>query len=422
MTANSYIFLLLAIAAQYSGAAIALLLSGQVILFQADGDFIADAGIGKYMKDTALLLYGIYWPVAYQSNTINARLTLYGAWFATLIVVGVSTAFIVGNGALVLSGLRWLLTVHAAVGLIACADARAATSSSQRRVVLVSLVLAVPNVLACFYQAYMVGDIASLGVGAYRLSGLFNGSGTLAYFGLGLAVVSVCAAKASSKSRAIMIGLGFFLTICSGWRHAQLLALCLIVAFPYIAADENGKVEFSPIRFAVLPLLALGAVILAGFLLDRTERGSLIGAQMGSDGRVDLFYSAMRDMISAGPMAVLFGGGLGAGTNTAVGLAGAYEDSPNEYFLNVLVDNTFATAMLQLGLVGSLVFWTGIGVVLLRLRPASRTLSRRWIVVCLVALGVCFAQNIFEHSVLLISLAFSLGMLFASQVPVSDRG
>ena len=137
------------------------------------------------------------------------------------------------------------------------------------------------------------------------------------------------------------------------------------------------------IKVLFLPALLAAGTLGYQALISVVDRGDLIGNQLGDGGRVTNFFEALDMLYSADLGELLWGRGLGVGTNTAYGLLSAQRITPESYRFNLLIDNSLLTTFFQFGFVGSALFWLGICMFVLSIRPrmSARFRRRYWVTI-----------------------------------------
>ena len=104
-------------------------------------------------------------------------------------------------------------------------------------------------------------------------------------------------------------------------------------------------------------------------------------------------------------LSIFIGQGLGVGTNTGWAISNREPYNSSLVSWNILIDNSFATAFFQIGLIGSIWLWGGV------FRIICETAARKSISILISFAVFLVTQNIFEQYFLMIALAVSSGLV-----------
>jgi hypothetical protein len=224
---------------------------------------------------------------------------------------------------------------------------------------------------------------------------------------LGLAILGITLILVLSRIHLWWLFAGIAMIVCyaSGSR-TTILALGLVIAGLLV----------SRLRLRVL-LLPLGIFVLLISYLAVSSQG-VSGRVIRSEGRLEVWRSTLSTI--QGPWELIFGAGLGVGTNAAtVLLGGAQLTAP------AIVDSTIISAMLSLGAVGLTIFLAAL------VHVAHRTTFERRLVVlpALVMAALMFNLPELSPTNLLGSIAIGVSLrlrpapqkVHTSQPPVALR-
>jgi len=213
------------------------------------------------------------------------------------------------------------------------------------------------------------------------------------------------------RTRYLLSGLGLFIALSSGSRSTMMAVFAVVALQLWESFDEPRGRRFRPLRNVFfLPALVVSSVLLYPVMIETVGRGGILEYQLAGGGRIDTLARMIEVFRTAGVTESLFGRGLGIGTNTAYTLLLSHGIQPDSIRFNWLVDNALVTIFLQVGLVGSVVFWTGLILMILVGKPvgALKFKLRYWLAV-LVFVFFLFVGNPFEHYLIMFPLGVALG-------------
>jgi hypothetical protein len=149
------------------------------------------------------------------------------------------------------------------------------------------------------------------------------------------------------------------------------------------------------------------------WMITAVDRGGIMEAQLARGGRISNFLNMLNVISGSNLGEFTFGRGMGVGTNTAYGMLLAAGKAPEAYRFNWLIDNAFLTQFFQLGALGSLVFWIGLGYIFVVVKPAPiRKYRRRYWVVASCFFAILWAGSPFEHYFLMMAFFIALGSIY----------
>lgn len=185
-----------------------------------------------------------------------------------------------------------------------------------------------------------------IGTGGYRFCGTFGNAAAMGAFCISALFVMLVYSQKICSTGLFCIGCGLlcvFLSIASGSRMSMMLTW---ITFLAVLNDYLGKKVKIKKRDRIIFLLIVAIMVASPmytYMIERTGRGELMDS--GST-RSDLLLSLLSD--DSEPLSLIFGHGLGYGTNAAVNME--IKDSP-------ILDGTFTTILAQFGLIGLVTFF-----------------------------------------------------------------
>ncbi|MEY2890688.1 MAG: hypothetical protein RJA98_596 [Pseudomonadota bacterium] len=403
--------------AQYAPTLLENIRMETVSLFSVDTENLEAAGPLRYIKEFVLLLLAMYFALGFNGATTTEQKMRemrwnFIAWIAALVGIGLIPYLLQDTPIFLLAaGLRWvLLTVGSFAIFILCAHE--SDDSDQQKFFAASLVILLGfDALVVVYQAVFVAQSMSVGVGASRVTGIFSNAGVGAFFSLGCALILATLQNSPIGLRLVGMLLALIISLGSGTRFAMIGLFILVIA----QLREHAQNISSAYMRIVLTTLGLPLFISAGYLgymsmIEAVGRGSLVDAQLEDGGRISNLVNAITTIFSADASEILFGRGLGVGTNTGYSMAVARSIVPESIRFNWLIDNALLTQFFQIGLLGSLLFWTGIGqLVHTSMKdPGVYGVGLRISFILIVTVNI-FAGNPFEQYFLAIPYAYFIG-------------
>ncbi|WP_271594538.1 hypothetical protein [Bradyrhizobium sp. CCBAU 65884] len=370
----------------------------------------------RYVKDAALLTFGIYWPVRLsigrEGRNLRSFFQLYTLWLMLVLFLG-TISYVFGDGFLpfLTAGLRWLLLLHASVGVGLMVFVLRSSAASQRLALLLLISVCLLDLIPLASQLLGAG-LANVTV--LRLPGMFSNAGTAGYFAIATSVVAYSAKKSGIAPRTMLMMLSLAIGAASGTRFAIIANLALMAAL-YLGAEKSLlRPTFRTYLGlgVVAPLLIVAAIALIGF----TGRGDILEQQLSEGGRISNLQVVIDEIGRGDSVDILFGRGIGVGTNTAQGLADALHINATSVKWNILIDNTILTTFFQFGLFGSFVFWMGLFFLLRPLICRQAT-----IILLVLALGLV-TQNMFEQYFLMLAFAAGLAAVRQDAAGIAGEG
>ena len=412
--------ILLAGVAQYSFATYTTIVSGGISLWTMDSYELTTAGPLRYVKDILIIGLSIAWVAALPTLQLPRKLVrllhIYFLWFGGVISLGL-IGFILDYSPLFFlpAGLRWLLLLHAAFGVFLLSSKFVIDTDRHQFIFKFICAILLVNSYATLLQLRFALSALDSALGASRLTGLFSNAGVAGLFALAIALIISQLDGIGLRKRIVVIFLCLFLALSSGTRFATGAVFLIILNQVWEMVDKGGK-RFRGIKKIIFIPLALVSIFI-GYeaLISQVNRGDAISQQFGDGGRAGNFLIVIKMFFSANVFELLFGRGLGIGTNTAIGILVGSGVNPGLYRFNMLVDNSLLTCMFQIGLFGSFLFWFGIWRFISFTKPKhSRLAKSRFLVTVAIILMALGLGNPFEHYFLMMAFAYSLGQIYWS--------
>lgn len=409
--------LLLAGIAQYGFVAYSAVVSGNVALWTIDSTELASAGLLRYVKDAFVAGVSVAWLVILPKLRLPKELVqlirVYFLWLASLVAVGL-VGFLLGYSPLFFlpAGLRWMFLLHAAFGVFVLSSGLVIGNANHKLIYRFFGAMLLLHGIVVVLQGWSVGGL-NLAVGASRLTGVFSNAGVAATFVLAVALIVSHLDGVRLRKKILVNFVCLFLALSSGTRYATGAIFLIVLSQLWELMDESTLRAYKKIVF--FPLAGLAIFFGYQALIDQVDRGDAISQQFGTGGRVANFLLALNLLSSADIIELLFGRGLGIGTNTAIGALLGDGLDPGLYRFNLLADNALVTGFYQFGLIGSLVFWLGLVKFILFVKPKySRSAKPRFLVAVTIILMTVVLGSPFEQYFLMMAFASALGAVYWS--------
>ena len=413
--------------AQYGRAAYSVIVSGQVPLWQLNSDLLISAGPLRYIKDAVVAGISIAWLITLPRLPLSRRVArfvrVYFVWLAIVMSLGL-VGFLLNYSPLFFlpAGLRWILLLHASFGVFVLSSTLAWRQSGHKFVYWFLVASLLIDTYIVQIQFGRSAGLFGLAFGESRLTGLFSMAAVAGYFALAVALFAWQLDRVGWKMRMLITLWCLVLALSTGSRFATLAIVLVIVGQSW---ELMGRVGSRSRRFLKLFLVPLAAVVLFvsyQAVMVQVGRGDAIAQQFDEGGRAANLFEVAGMLSTADAGELLFGRGLGIGTNTARTAVISTRTNPSQYRFNILIDNAFATAFFQFGLLGSIVFWFGVWKFLAFARPAHPGHEKnRYLVVLVIVIVSLFAGNPFEQFFLMMAFASSVGSVYGSTRPAYVR-
>lgn len=404
--------------AQYALVAVNMILFGEVSLWTLESDVLEGSGPLRYIKDIIVVLVAIAWviflPTLKLSSELVSLVKTYFFWLTSILIIG-TIAFLLDYSPITFfpAGFRWLLLLHAAFGVFLISSALAVNKKAHVIIFRFICLLLALDTYAVFLQFVSASSLYDLAFGAARLPGLFSNAGVAAFFVIAITLICGQLEGISLNKRMAVTALCVLLALSSGTRFAT-MALFIFLLLQVLEKTHGSNLRVGGlIKILLVPTFVILIVFGYGALIDQVDRGNAISDQFGSGGRVANFIESI-ELLSDGDIGeLLIGRGLGIGTNTAYSSIMSEGINPEIYRFNLLVDNAFLTCFFQIGLVGSLIFWYGLGKFIFLVRPKKSKIAKiRFAGIALVFFLTVVLGNPFEHFFLMMSYAIALSGIY----------
>ena len=404
---------------QYGPATLDSFNQGNLSLFDVDRNTLIESGPLRYAKEALLIGLSIAWPLWIGSQRFSSEIVMMLRWYPPWLLVVTLTGFVAflldySPTFFVWSGLRWLMLLHVSFGVFFLSKSILNHRVSHRFIAIFFLCVGSIDLAFALNQVAEAGMQFGGTFAQARVTGFFSNAGVASFFGFALALLGMQLDRVSYRYRFAVSVVGLFVALSAGTR-LMAISIFIIIAlqlYEYVLANPRSFVS----RFRIViffPSFFATAIVAYAALIAMVDRGDAIGSQLEQGGRITNFFNTMEMFYSADAGELLWGRGLGVGTNTAYGQVLAMGISPEFYRFNFLVDNGFLTTFFQLGLIGSTLFWLGILIFVISVRPKnSKQYLRRYSVTVGVFVAVLWAGNPFEHYFLMLAFAISLGCTF----------
>ena len=391
---------------------------GSVSTFEFESFALEDAGALRYIKEAFLVLLSLAWPIWMGSQTfpqpILRVLNWYLPWLLLVIALG-SVAFLLDYSPIffVWSGLRWVTLMHASFGLFLLSKCSLDKNISQQSIATLCLCLGAADLAFALQQLAELSVAWGAKFAEARVTGFFGHAGPAAFFGFSLALICMHLDRVSFRIRLAVSGTGFLIALSTGTRSMVIFIFAIVVLqiVEFIELHHRSFLrKFRNVLF--LPVVTIAALLGYGWLNAIVDRGDLISQQF-EDGRAVNFVKSIQMLYAADVGEFVFGRGLGISTNTAYGQVLAQNITPEIYRFNFLVDNAILTTFFQLGLLGSMIFWSGILLFVAAARPkVGGVFRRRYWLTATLFFAVLWVGNPFEQYFLMLPFAASLGCAY----------
>ncbi len=402
---------------QYLPTILQSLIQGDVFIWTLQKEVISEAGSLKYLKDVFLFVFGVYWvkKIALTvPHVYHMIFKIYLVWLALFFCIGCVGYFLDYSPLMFFkAGVRWLLLLHAAIGFFMIAATYKEKQKDQSIVYAFLLFILVVDCLVIAFQIRIAGYSMSVSLGSSRLSGLFSNAGVSGFFSVAAALISLVYLSRSLSEKVFLLGLCLFIALSSGTRFAMIAVfVCFCINFYEYLKVKASKKFLTLTILLVAPIFLSSTVYFYGLMIDIVSRGGILEVQLSEGGRIYNFIHYSGLLLQADFVEFVFGRGLGVGTNTAFSIADGMGFSPEAFRFNWLVDNAILTMFFQVGLLGSMLFWSGVFLFFLVVNKlCQRALYRYFFLVSFLFVISVFSGNLFEQYYLIVTYMFVLGLI-----------
>jgi hypothetical protein len=378
---------------QYMLPTIDAVLHSSSFYFSIDASYLNE-GWSRYIKDICLVLFSMIFPFFVLGNkslfsSVSLKLPLFFlVWIAIQSIFGHIYSQSLGH---FIAGSRWLMNLYCSVGVFWVVVILNQKNGVYTRLILnnVFIFITFVSFLFAFLQWAKMGFSSFSGM---RINSLYGNAGVFGFVIIAIGLYFyVSGMKFIHKS--IIFSILFFMSALSGTRTAM---MCILILFYFLYLSEKVLSSSKTKNKSLLVFFVIISFIFAyiGLLIVNAvaDRGSLLDNLSG--GRMDILIKAVLDLDNESAFLLLFGRGLGFGTNMAIilDLVANHEN---------IMDSTIATWIVQFGLVGFgaallvpvSIFWFNY--------KKSLSNNMHLAIVILVFLLAGFNQNVFENYFLL---------------------
>ena len=350
---------------QYALVAVDIIATGGQSLWEVESDILISSGFFRYIKDIFLLMFSISWVIIFNSlpSTKNLQIFInnYFYWLITIILIGV-IGFLLGYSPIFFlpSGLRWIMLLHVSMGIFIFSSLTVLNRPKNIVIMRYLWTIALADLALVFIQFRSISSIFDLAFGESRLTGFFANAGVAGSFAICICMVTMVLDGVNLKTKLLYSVICAILGLSSGSRFSVFACSVIILSQLYEFSDYLSPLKRKIIRIFLSIFTILTAPLAYVALNDQVGRGDAITQQFEEGGRAYNFSENINLLLSSNPIEFLVGRGLGIGTNTAFSYLKSEEIDPDIFRFNLLTDNVFITSMFQFGLLGSIVFWSGI--------------------------------------------------------------
>lgn len=358
----------------------------------------------RYLKDILVVITFLilFFKIKQSQQKLFFVITFFTFWG---IAVGVLNGLEIAT---IISGIRCYIYFFVVILFFSGVKDGFLKIASFERVIFLGLII---NLIVQVEQTYRgtAGDLSLAGIGGYRFPGLFGGTNGLASFVIGVSLFYFVLDVFCKRVKPIKVVLIFIccviMTIFTGTRSALINILLIIGAWLVfkIRIKKEQRFWFTVIVAVVaLPMIITVATNMAG-------RGDILQVQLES-GRLLI----LKNLISNPSLfALLFGYGIGAGSNTDViinlGDATAHTN---------ILDGTFNVLIYQYGLLGLILAIAVLFFIFIKLNNCKNAIIK-----CVVFITIflqAFTGNIFETYAFLLVLGVVVALLTTNKFELSE--
>ncbi len=363
----------------------------------------------RYSRDIFIVLFSCVLMFKFKKH--QGKLLL---GYAIFILVGMAISFVNGTTLLTIaSGIRSYIYIIALSLFFSGLSENAISIKAVERILFLGVVINFSVQMEQAYRSLGVQNYNLIGVDSFRFPGLFGGANGVASYAVGVSlfylVYDVCLKKSKFVTTIIAFTCCVLISYFSGTRSAM-INIILIVGAWLIFKIRIKKTQ----RFLFAMIVAIIAVpIIVIFVTNIADRGDIFLYQL-QNGRLRILINLLT---TPSLFVLLFGNGLGAGSNTEAVIN--YESNQNiEVSDLVILDGTFNVIIYQFGLIG--VFVTIVLFMLLVKRMNSLDSIVKYVFWGTVLLQA-FTANIFEMHAFLVTLVIVFVVVTSSKFDLKDN-
>jgi hypothetical protein len=387
---------------------------GEVILTQADVDVLQGGGLLRYAKD----LYSVFLAALsvlclgpLTSNPVIGRLFVpYLIWLSALLALGGVPLFLVSDPAFyALAGLRWLLLLHAGVCLFAFTLRYPLRNRQQALFADILIAICFVDIVLIWLQSASLYDL-QIGAGSARVLGVFTQAGVAGTFSIFVGMVGWAMRDINSLRRLALLVSAVLISVAAGSRFGM---ICIALLF-YSSFDDLLKARKGYFRLIGRVVLVIVTCALAlpayRIMSELVDRGDLLDVQLEEGGRIANFVMGWQTIFNANLFSMLFGEGLGVGTNNVINFLRENGASTDGLMFNIQTDNSLLMIALQFGIVGSLLFWIPLVLFWRKVLVLIPKLKGVEFVFGFIVLVSIISTSIFEQYFLMIGIPFAIAL------------
>ena len=340
----------------------------------------------RYFKDVIIFLFLI---LAFIGNVKKMTVKALSMYLLLLVIVGYGTlVYIFQNGSInylqVIAGLRTWLFVLFCLQVLKYIN----TNFIPKLIKLVYFVIFVESVVIVGQYYTIAKYYGFVNPMALRLLGTFGGFSIVGYLALSCFVLIYTVSQFYKVKYKMLFYLScIIIATMSGTRTAivSIMVVIFLTVIQFVVRNFGKRAIYLGISFLSL------APILSYFIIDIvskwSERGNLVENQLNG-GRADVLFDFFTDNTS---FTVIFGNGIGYGTNASVNLLGKGSEAA------VITDGTLNSVLSQYGVFFVFPTLLILGVFLYNFFVITKNKTINSIALIAVTLFMCIATNIFEQ-------------------------
>lgn len=255
----------------------------------------------------------------------------------------------------------------------------------------------------CVFAQVLNSGTWTIGNGIYRFVGTFGNSGGLGNYCIGMTMMLIAYSLKIEKGKFLIRLLQFVMIVfnvwASGMRSAIVMVLFMICAYIFILLYNRLQLNKKNIFIIFFLLCIIVGVPLINIVTKSIGRGQLM---LSGGTRIDLFFS----LFNQNAFPLLFGQGLGKGTNTAylLGATGAE-----------LYDSTFSNVVSQFGLIGLFIFVMALIKIAINLYNKSLNNKFMTLIFMIPILCIILIGSFFEQFVLIVLAIYSFYIMTSEE-------
>ncbi len=302
-----------------------------------------------YVRDVSMLLWNIVWTL-YLIMKYKNTIVLIG-FFTVILLTGILFSGDMSS-LLILTDVRIINGIYAGIGVFFITKyfikirKEFALYRLVQFIVALGLLAAIASIIEFSVLGWPFG---------YRIMGVFTNSQMNSYvllFSVILLYLLYLFTFIQKRSFFIMLGVFVFAIITTGTRTGIVGVFVLLILFSmyFISKSKNRKLKI----FTIYIIIIIVLTSLSGFIEMASSlagRGNMLSQNI-EGARLGILFQVINELTSHGAMTLLFGEGVGWGSNTAETIMG--EAIPKVYRL---MDGTLPYMLVRAGLFGLLILF-----------------------------------------------------------------